>query len=249
MKKGQITLFLILGIIIICIVLLYIFILNNKINLESKKEPVLESQSIMISDIVNQCLSTSFLEVSKQNALNGGYYLPIGSETYYFLNNSIIYPSKEELTKQLSLGIREELAKCLNSSDFKINIKYDLNKANLQIYLYETYSEVTLNMPITISIGEVSSKIDHFYSKTKTDYLKFYKIATSLTDEQSKHPNELCISCIDDLSKKNSIYIESLEKENSSSYEVMYIISDSKNFFNNETTFIFNHKFDLTETK
>lgn len=247
MKRGQVTIFIIIAVVIIVGVSLF-FIFGNtgikeSLGLVSQEQIFLSQQSDIVSARFDQCLSESFISASYINAFNSGYFSPTENQQYYFIDNSVNYPSKEELENQISLGIKDFLPSCLDFSGLQSTVNYDLQEANIKTILYENYSEVTLGVPVSISINDSSTQLELFSTKVITDYLQFYNLAVELSDEQANHPDEVCITCIGDLSGSNEIFVEVDESEDDTTYALLYRLSRYDNQNQTRIIYSFIHKF------
>ena len=249
MKGGQITIFIIIAIVIVAVVILFFVFSDIRIktflNLASQEEIFLGQQSEIVSSIVDQCLFDSIQTTSYINAFNGGYFFPSGTQGDYFINNIINYPSKKELENQFSLGIKNLLQSCLNFSYLQSNVEYTFKNEEVKITFYEDYLEASLSLPITISINDSYIRLKSFTSKVPTDYFQFYSLAVELTDEQSKHPNEVCITCMGALSESKDIFVSGEEMVNEENYLILYTLSKVDE--QNQTTMMYSflHKFNL----
>lgn len=101
-KKGQVTIFVILAILIVAGILLY-FVLRKDVPEKIKYSPGTEQ----IYNFVQECLEDTAEEVIYNVGQGGGYYFPpeFSSDSgivYYLVNGRNNMPSKEEIENEIS---------------------------------------------------------------------------------------------------------------------------------------------------
>ena len=78
------------------------------------------------------------------------------------------------------------------------------------------------------------------------DYIKCYDVAVNLTKEQEKYPDDVCLTCIGELSNAKNVSIISLEGQREGYSIMFYIISKEQS--PESITYIFAHKFKLNQS-
>ena len=151
-KRGQVTIFIILAIVVIGAIVLYFTFGDNLKNIRSP-------ETNEINSFVENCIKGTGRDAIYQISQNGGYYLPTEISTsdgipYYFYNTENLMPTIKEVEKQLALYINSNLEYC--TADFEDLPQYDI-----------TAREVTSK--VEISDGEITIDVKYPLSITKTD--------------------------------------------------------------------------------
>ena len=168
-KKGQVTAFMIIGIVLIIVVAL-VFLARNQIGIGVPKQQFLDLQLKSIQDEVNRCVDERVPEGLKLLGLQGGtlqpgnYRLYKGNQVSYLCSN---IPNDNRCLNMLQpLGnfgdslkkfSEFELNNCLDPNKFK-NIfgAYDINigKLNVDIGLENEKTLINVDYPVTLSKGD-----------------------------------------------------------------------------------------------
>lgn len=198
LKRGQITIFIIISILIIAIVALF-FMFRGGIG---KKESV-APEIAPIQNFVQKCLDESLEKVVFQVGENGGYYFlgniprtPVLEIPYYIKNNQNLMPSREKIEGEISRGIKKELILCIG--DFSEFAEYEITKGTLKPPIVKIEPErvlVDLEYPLTIVKGETKSKIENFDSEILVRLGIIYDAIEEFVSEDIK-TGGLCIDCL-----------------------------------------------------
>ena len=205
-RKAQLTIFIIITILIIAAAALF-FTLRGNLNLPGKPASPETSE---IQNFVQECLDESLEEVVFRIGEYGGYYFPQKISTpvleipYYIKEGKNLMPSKEQIQEQISRGIERELFFCINN--FASFPEYEITKGKMDI---KTMIEpekvlVEMNYPLTIIKGKSSSKIKKFNSEVPVRLGIVYDSILEFVN-QSINTKGVCISCLLEVSNKNSL--------------------------------------------
>src|SRR3989338_8554539 len=178
-KKGQITLFIILGIIILVAFALIFYLLQSKAegdNSEIQNIQSFELSTSHINSYVQSCIETvgedalswigdhgGFFEAPTYNA---GDYEGIA---YYFYVDRNIMPSLEMVEKEISKYMDFELFFCLmNFVDFKkIGMKIEQGEIDTITMIRPNDVLFNVNFPVKISIEQKTMQLVSFQSSIK----------------------------------------------------------------------------------
>ncbi|MFH1682778.1 MAG: hypothetical protein ABIA37_03195 [Candidatus Woesearchaeota archaeon] len=219
-KRGQVTIFIIVGILIVGIVIGIIFLSTSltKKQLEAQ-ENGLDTNSVKL--FVDSCLEKTAKEGIDLVARQGGYFdLPeLSTENattntaYYFYFNKSYLPSQETVKKELEKYVETQLPFCLrNFVDFK-GLEFAVGKPTASVGLNQASVSVELNFPITITKDNTQQTVENFAATISTRLSALYDSAKELTAIQLQYPTEICMSCIDDVAEQNQINISVVEFE------------------------------------
>lgn len=157
-KKSQATMFVVTGIIILAVIMLYIFL-----SFIAKRTPDIEStvsvqeQSKQVRSYAESCLKDLFEDSLINTGIQGGYFnLP---DIYfkndflrvaYAYNKKPVLLTKESLKKEISSYIISKLTKYCTFREFK-GLRIDTSQMNPEILLENNSTLLNPNFIITIS--------------------------------------------------------------------------------------------------
>ncbi|MCA9487484.1 MAG: hypothetical protein KC516_00820 [Nanoarchaeota archaeon] len=221
-KKGQVTLFIIIAIIIVVLGVLF-FIFKDSINFSSQK--------LRVSDVelkVSECLKDNSEYVLWGVGQGGGYFYPINDSTefgitYYYLNNENLMPSLEEVEKEISNIISEKVYYCVNNfTNFtnydEIEARYPSAKTTINDE--KTYLE--LRFPIKVVKGEEVIYLEEFPYELRIPLGKMYSVAEYMISIE-KEKQGICITCNAEAALNRDLTIEMIDGENQT---VIFILKD-----------------------
>lgn len=205
LKKGQITIFLIIGVIILISVGLIIY-MKDKITTDITKDELEFSTAAQpVAPYVEQCIRKSLQEAVIVIGEQGGYYeLPELSTTeayknapYYRYGNDTYLPSGIE--EGIKLFVEDNIRFCTKGFTELpgLTVLYDAPQA--EIILGENMVTATVDYPLRIeeATGEIT-KISRFQSSTPTKIFKMFEMAKAIVDTPVMFESH-CISCINDI--------------------------------------------------
>ena len=200
-KRGQVTAFVILGIIIVAAVVLIGF-LRAKVYLGPVTVEGLSNEAEPIKKHVEKCMSDISDELIKKIALQGGYLEP--GEGTYRLHNSIKISylcfagentcnnrglTKDGIEKQLEDGIKENLADCLNLEAYqKLNYELvynDINTADVQVDVGEDNTAVSMDYLIKLVKGDTEVEIRDFTARLSYPLGRLFNIAREIINTEA----------------------------------------------------------------
>lgn len=205
-KRGQVTIFVIVAILIVSIVAIYFFLI----------QPPKGSEGVYSASIYNfvaECIENTAEEAITEIGQNGGYYFPPSTSTetgipYYYINKENNMPTKEIVENQISLYIRENLFFCTkNFVQFK-NYEITQGRINVHTTILEDRVQVEVNYPITLSQGEEQSVIEDFEKEIE---VRLGLVYDSIAEVINSNENGVCLTCLYDVAIKNDFYVEMLD--------------------------------------
>ncbi|MBI2654563.1 hypothetical protein HYX02_07210 [Candidatus Woesearchaeota archaeon] len=198
MKKSQITMFMVLGIVVVIIVALFIyaskFMRENKDVVEDTSR--INADRIAIREYVQNCLSQVSSSIASELAKRGGSFN--GSGIYWDnvnLNALAVYKTgvgyennlllKHDMENALSSAIKEDLKHCINldvfrDKDYEISeeekkVSVGINKDNLI---------VKLNYPLKFRLGSNAIDFDEFSARLDSSFGELYAAAIDILNEE-----------------------------------------------------------------
>lgn len=197
MKRGQVTIFIVLGIVILAIIILFLFI-RARVYFGPATTERLQEEFPMIREHVEDCLKQTTGEFVLLIAKQGGYLNPSENTFRYYNGDKISYlcyniPKKQvcsnrilmlvDMEKDLSKAVKQELGNCLNLESFKKS-GYDLTYGESDLIVKIGTDRITsyLTLPITITKGSASAKESEFKASVDYPLGKLYNIAQDILD-------------------------------------------------------------------
>lgn len=217
LKRGQITVFIILGIIVFAITLLT-FATYSKYSVKkisASESGVLDAINLAgpFKNYVESCLEKTTQEAIFETGLKGGYFqLPEKSTTefldnlpYYTYGKEDLIPSINTLEQEMQNYTNYFLYRCLKFDSFKqegYNISYAAPQT--KIIIKPQKIRVALEMPIEIEKGAFLIQISKFVAEIPDNqlYANFQSVINVLNESQE---GMFCLSCTAVEGKKNNL--------------------------------------------
>lgn len=207
-KRGQVTIFIIIAIILIASVSLY-FVFRDKISIENIPS---EIEPVYISII--SCLEETTEQGVEYLALQGGYYevpksLSIAyfadNIPYYYLNSREYVPSVERVEGELENYIHNYLSNCLNFEDFEEQ-GFEIREGDLlvSVNIKEDKIKTKLDYPVTITKGDSTKRLREFEISIDSDLEKLLEVSEEIVSSYSEKPGFVCVTCLEEISEANN---------------------------------------------
>jgi hypothetical protein len=197
-KKGQVTIFIIIAVLIVSGVAAF-FVFRDKIEIG---KPSLEISPII--NFVQECMDTTLEEtiynISRQGGYSGYSNIEITNEngvTYYLLNGKNYMPSKQRVELEISDYFERKFFLC--TKHFANFSNYQIEEGNLASLTNIEGGTVKLRMdyPLTITKGDETSRIEGFNSEVQINLNPIYDSISYFIEQQNKTTNGLCLSCLE----------------------------------------------------
>ncbi len=217
-KRGQITVFIIVGLLILISAGMYLLVQMGIL----EEELAMEQFSVFSGTQVGGQVQT-FVEkcVRKtgENALvfigeHGGYYqLPVVYELdmklpYYFFRNKSKFISKKEMEKQLGMYMDKELSFCVQNFGNFIGHKITSDKPKTTVKIQKDQVAFKVKYPITVVKGTISKQLNYFEVKIKSRLFTIHDLINKFMIDQVQNPGSVCLSCLTKLAIKNNLRVE-----------------------------------------
>ena len=194
MKKGQVTIYIILGILLLIVIAsaITITIMTSVKQIEVEKEKVVQeiSEGGQIKIFIESCLEKSTKKGLKEIGLKGGYNdVPLsiiyGNASYWFVDQINIQPSLETIKKRLESFIEKDIKKCLNYSTFvKQGFIVEENLLKSEITFERANTQSKLKYLITIKKGSFEKEFDNFVIELKVPFREMFETASQIINLQ-----------------------------------------------------------------
>ncbi len=264
-KRGQITLFLIIGILILSTLGVIIYFVNQNTSEDIKTEEehflTLNKEKGTIQLYLKGCLEENLVNVVQFTSLQGGYFGVPNKYVRYELigidNQNIYIPyyldsgvssivTQERFEEEISFGTKAYLYKCANFSIFPYNVSANLKKSEVKTKLIDNYVISDITLPITITKGEAKTEFAKFNIKIPSTVYQLFETAKEINNVQIENENEICITCFPEIMLDYGVNIETIQAENEQNeHVILYSIGDLQEQF----SFTFAHKFDTDDNE
>ena len=248
-KKGQVTIFIILGILILIFITLILFLSSNKT--ESLKEQIDYTDTASVKLFVDSCLSNTLEQAIFDISQKGGYYnLPELSTTdayvntaYYLYLGELYLPTEEIIIESLENYVNDNLVSCTNFSYFP-GMQVTLGDVSTAIILSEEQVTASVNFPLII-IPEEGTQIElnNFESTVDSRILILFNIAKEVSENQEEYGEMVCISCLALLGYEYGLEILTVDGDEGTLFSLFDLESDIKNSESDDLSFRFIHKY------
>ncbi|MBN1386711.1 hypothetical protein JW968_07135 [Candidatus Woesearchaeota archaeon] len=247
MKRGQVTVFIVLGIVLIMIISLIIYMssLRNKGEMEMAVEQASITDFEQIRMSTQKCVD-DVAEIGYFHlGLKGGYHHipPLHLETiyspvpYFYYKGAKSVHTENSLEIELEDYVDEALQYCLN--DFKTYRFQGYQFDNLRYATDVKFSDETVvfkvEFPFEVKQGEKVKTFTEFQYSRPSRMMTILKASERITDSIVKYPRLIPTSTLLEVSSDLNLQIDTISYEDS----VVYIIQDPETVSINEVPYVF----------
>ena len=190
-KRGQVTIFVIIAILIVAGIILFFYVQNKS----SSLTPTIPKNIQPVYNFVQDCLKETGENALIRIGEQGGYFLIFdepsieGRIPYYLQGTQDSIPKQQEIEQNLAGFVREELSFCiLNFKDFRqqYQISHELKESEVKILNNQV--RFSLDYPLTITKDETAYQLKDFNVDIPVRADKIIKISQEVIAEQKLHP-------------------------------------------------------------
>lgn len=199
-KKGQVTVFIILGVIFVIIVGLVLYVYGDKLRLKPKYN--FESNQIEpLKNLVDDCIKKEGGDAIKSLSEHGGRISP--KSGYWYMGKKISYLCyteetkpcenkvpflKKEMEMQINSYLPDKLKKCINLDAIRKD-GYDVQEGGMNVSTEINDNNVMINVGYPIVINKGSSRVaqDRFSIDFKSSLGRFADVAADIVDSEVQY--------------------------------------------------------------
>jgi len=247
MKRGQATIFIIIGVVLIALILIFIFLkgwedtsdINKKIKIDLNIQPIYSH--------VENCIKKTGENAIIYIGTTGGYYnIPEKatnfSVAYYYLEEQNIMPTKEKVSQEISSYINENLKNCIDFQDFS---EFTINTGEINTDTVIEANKTIFNVvfPLSIRRGEKTFELENFNDINVNVRLGVvYNMIFDFMKEQTNRRGSVCLNCLNVLAIKNNLKVEMSQLNN----DIIFTIIDEKLLLKGQNyNFFFVNKYEM----
>ena len=185
MKKfGQITIFIILGVILISIFLLLIYVKKsifdvNNLIIPSQVKPV----EVYVDSCISKLSKEALIELQNGRINHNDFFLneDLLAIEYYYDGYTNTMPDIVELEEEFSIYIEDNLNGCV--SEFKIEgYSIDYGVPLVKTSFLQNMVDISVNYEINIIKGDSNYKISEFMVSYPIKFLEIYQLANEIVE-------------------------------------------------------------------
>ena len=231
-KKGQVTIFVIVAVVIAVGVFGYYVVDSGFGGVPNYPEGVSTLRDNMVD-----CFLALDIEIIELTGIQGGYYRSIDGPReefsdglfipYYFHDGERFVPSLAFIASEIEKGINENAASCLD--DESITSPYDIRYGDISTDVRILGDEIVIvsdvDLYVTDSEKEHVISLNDYPQTISSDYQLMHEIASRMTEENGYDGDGVCLTCIDAMVQGTGVYVEFSVYDESLTNEAV-IISD-----------------------
>jgi hypothetical protein len=221
-KRGQITIFIIVAILLIATIGFY-YIFKNDLGSQGSL-----GEYGYVYSFVEECIKEVGTSATYYVSQNGGYFIPseLSNEEgipYYYYSGQSYLPSKENIANEISEYVNEMLFFCTQNFVEFNGLNISQGEINTQAVIEEEEIVFNIEYPVIIRKGEDTTVIRDFENIKIFNRLgTIYNVASEIIEKQ-KGNNDTCLSCSVNLAVENDLYVDMSLYENNS---VLFTVED-----------------------
>jgi hypothetical protein len=193
-KKGQVTLFIILGIVLLIAVSVGI-VLRKDISAGIQKVKISRSVELQqevdkVEPFVQDCLESTTEDAILRIVAKGGYNAPKNFVTYdyytvpiYFDKGKETVPGMQDVANEIAFAVKSDVAQCANFNAVSLPVKA-LKRPEATVTISKAVVTIDLEWPLQVGTETESATISEFSAKVKTDIYFPYENAMELYNQQ-----------------------------------------------------------------
>ncbi len=196
-KKGQVTLFVIIAILIVVLGVAGYFIYQNY---QKTQEQIKIQTFLPLKQTVDDCLDITSNDALFISGLQGGYIEPkrfletnLSKITYWYYEGQNIKPSIDTIENEISGYINIALPLCLGLNAPK-NFELNYDEARTVTAIKENKILFNVDFPIVAKQQELTIKFNKFDTKIDSNFSKMYRIASEIIENEVSDLNYIPIS-------------------------------------------------------
>jgi hypothetical protein len=238
-KRGQLTLFVIIAIVIVVAVGLF-FVLRGDAPETEAEDVVVSVEIAPVKNLVESCIETATFDSVYLIGEGGGYIYPpydlsdIDGYTYYFLDGKTYLPTMREIEGRLADNVEASVLLCVDDFESFNNMRIEDDEMDIKIDVFDNKVVFDVNYPLSIRIGQDSSSLDDFGKfEVEARLGKVYSVVEDLIQEGVYDDGMVCLSCFMDAGYENNLTIDFLDGRD---YGSVFVIKDFAIPIDNATT-------------
>jgi hypothetical protein len=237
-KRGQVSIFIIIGAIVIITISLFFLIKKNSSGFSFSGSP----DTRPIEHYIELCTKSSTSDALYLAGMQGGYtttpktYFESGyaRTAYWYNKGEDISPTIEEIEQELSFYVNNNLPECMESLNVfsEMGYNFEFGELDTSAKINENNVEFNVNYPIKIIKGDSVSEISNFHQSFDVRLGYIITIAKEIVEMEIEDPEWIDITYLTNQDVDVNIYPYREDI-------IIYSLTDSKSKLNNNLDFVF----------
>ena len=217
-NRGQVTLFIIIGLLVLFSVTTYLLFQNENTVTLTSDDLITNLEFTEVTQHIQYCLQTVSEDAVVINGLKGGLYNPEKFVfgflrppiTTYYKKGNLTAPFQENVAYSIGLEFLDLMPACLDEfNGTQETLEYDQDYAEVTVRIVEQDVVFAVDYPITSSKAQRSRTFSRFTHTVENVRLStILDLATELSYLQQTDPGFICVSCVVELADQNFMYID-----------------------------------------
>lgn len=229
-KRGQVTIFIIIAIILVAGIALVYTLYGDAISsrLESaSRQKFVDPAIISIDEFVRDCLKNTAKDALVFTGQRGGYseVPPLSNDInipYYYYKGRDLMPSKEKIEEEISKYIDFSLFFCIQSFSYFPGFEIREDKIKIKTTIEEDVVSFDIDYPLTIVKNQTIYELKDFEFKIPIRLETVYNVARFIVQKQIEDPENICISCVLEEANKADVKIDMMDFDQ----DIIFTITD-----------------------
>ena len=220
-KRGQITIFVILAILVVGIILAFIFIRTSaekeELGREYFQQQGLKPSLNNIQDFIIDCHEETSTQALIRIGIQGGYYnepeyyfdMEWAFIPYYYYEGLQLMPTKTTIQQELTNYVDNNIQSCLDKIKFQ-NFKLNYQQPTTQTSIIESKVIFNTNQQLTIEHegSTTNFELNQHPLTLESSLNEILEVASFITTSHTEDPDLMCINCITELAKERDLYVD-----------------------------------------
>ena len=198
MKRGQVTIFIIIGILLVAVVgiLLYVYNENVRTSLGGERESGFDSSEIApLQEFIDTCIASTVEADVESLISNAGFFQEASYLTFYqddFVNY-LIFDTEESgapnransvsfLQSSVSDNVKTKLIDDCSLDDFDFITSLDIEEIEVTTKIGDLSVISSVVFPITLGKGESEVELNEFSNVVESNFGRLYQVALDIVD-------------------------------------------------------------------
>ena len=206
-KRGQVTFFIILGIIMLAVIMLTFYLRAPSM----QKEAIVTEQIAPIKILLDNCVKETAVSALALLGQQGGFYeVKRGTDfgtAYFFFESKNIMPALSAIEVELEKYMDAELKNCTTGLSTFSGFDFVESEPSASIKILDTSVSFAVDYPINIQKDGKTFLLKDFGTEIPIRLKLVYDVSAGIIKELVADPQNICISCLIDIAEQNDLSI------------------------------------------
>jgi hypothetical protein len=223
MKKGQITIFIILAVLIVVVIGVVIYMTTFAKEAEFDEE-YFNSASIKpevdsIKEYVFSCMDDVSRAAIDRIGIQGGFHnQPVRAFDvgwtfipYYYYEGEYLMPTKGQVEEELSAFVNDNMGKCLAANTAsRFEMEYERPETRTGILEGEVRFEIDMDYTIKREGRKMVLELAKHPVTHNSSLMDILEVASFITESHKEDAEMICINCLTDMARERDLYVDML---------------------------------------